>query len=630
MLNDAPADRYCDIVMKGGITSGVVYPPAICKLAERYRFKSIGGTSAGAIAAAVTAAAEFRRRKQKSMAGFELLEQLPPHLGRCDRTGRTQLFRLFQPEAPCRRLFLVLAASLNATGTYHRIFKILVGCVRSYWVAALLSAVVSVAIGLATHSIHAGVLVLLLTLPLFVGLSIYRDVTRRVVANNYGLCKGMTNDRSAGPALTEWLHLLIQQAAGLPMNEPLTFGDLWNADRDPRAAHAATDSGRSIDLRVFTTNLAHGRPYVFPHAEPTARLFFSPADLQPYLPADVMNAITNKAVAYEPGPLSPDSDPPVQRAQANGLFEIPRPEDLPILLAVRMSLSFPLLFSAVPLWAIDYQQPHVTRGFKRCMFSDGGISSNFPMHLFDGLIPRWPTFGIDLDTEESNSREPQKGADDQIQADDARSVFLPHAYLEGIADRWTRFDEKLNPASRLGGFLMSISSTMQNWNDNTETRSAGVRDRVVRVSLRKDEGGMNLNMPGRVIKDVAKRGALAADALINRYLDRSPANGWDGWSSQRWVRLDVFIYSLRQKIAGMAAALGVDVAHSQSYAALITHAQTAAPPGHAKPLTSQQAAALRDLITALNAAVAAFGLPTEPYHPDDPLPEPELRAKSPL
>ena len=44
-----PADRYCDIVMKGGITSGVVYPPAICRLAEHYHFKNIGGTSAGAI-----------------------------------------------------------------------------------------------------------------------------------------------------------------------------------------------------------------------------------------------------------------------------------------------------------------------------------------------------------------------------------------------------------------------------------------------------------------------------------------------------------------------------------------------------------------------------------------------------
>jgi len=55
---EAPVDRFCDLVMKGGITSGIVYPKAITHLSQHYRFKSIGGTSAGAIAAAVTAAAE--------------------------------------------------------------------------------------------------------------------------------------------------------------------------------------------------------------------------------------------------------------------------------------------------------------------------------------------------------------------------------------------------------------------------------------------------------------------------------------------------------------------------------------------------------------------------------------------
>ena len=70
-----PTDE-CDLVMKGGITSGIVYPPVVLKLAAKdpnplsdphrpegrsYRFRNIGGTSAGAIAAAVTAAAEYGR-----------------------------------------------------------------------------------------------------------------------------------------------------------------------------------------------------------------------------------------------------------------------------------------------------------------------------------------------------------------------------------------------------------------------------------------------------------------------------------------------------------------------------------------------------------------------------------------
>jgi Patatin-like phospholipase len=50
--------KLCDVVMKGGITSGVVYPKAISELARVYSFKNIGGASAGAIAAAAAAAAE--------------------------------------------------------------------------------------------------------------------------------------------------------------------------------------------------------------------------------------------------------------------------------------------------------------------------------------------------------------------------------------------------------------------------------------------------------------------------------------------------------------------------------------------------------------------------------------------
>ena len=56
-------EPFCDIVMKGGITSGIVYPPAIKVISDRFTFRNIGGTSAGAIAAAMTAAAEYRRCK---------------------------------------------------------------------------------------------------------------------------------------------------------------------------------------------------------------------------------------------------------------------------------------------------------------------------------------------------------------------------------------------------------------------------------------------------------------------------------------------------------------------------------------------------------------------------------------
>ena len=37
-------NKSCDIVLKGGITSGVVYPLALVSLAEKYRFSGKVGT----------------------------------------------------------------------------------------------------------------------------------------------------------------------------------------------------------------------------------------------------------------------------------------------------------------------------------------------------------------------------------------------------------------------------------------------------------------------------------------------------------------------------------------------------------------------------------------------------------
>src|SRR6185436_6372079 len=91
----------CDLVMRGGIASGLVYPRAIAKLAETYDFRSIGGTSAGAIAAAATAAAALGRRNGEDHFQSEIRE-LPETLAE-KRIGKTVLERLFQPQLEMRR-----------------------------------------------------------------------------------------------------------------------------------------------------------------------------------------------------------------------------------------------------------------------------------------------------------------------------------------------------------------------------------------------------------------------------------------------------------------------------------------------------------------------------------------------
>ena len=96
--------RNCDIVMKGGITGGVVYPQAVSELAETFRFRNIGGTSAGAIAAAAAAAAEHGR----GSGGFEKLSELPDWIG-ADRN----LLSLFQPQCSTCGLFRILTTKIE-------------------------------------------------------------------------------------------------------------------------------------------------------------------------------------------------------------------------------------------------------------------------------------------------------------------------------------------------------------------------------------------------------------------------------------------------------------------------------------------------------------------------------------
>ncbi|HEY1250818.1 MAG TPA: hypothetical protein VGH97_06485, partial [Thermoanaerobaculia bacterium] len=110
---DAPPERHCDVIMKGGITSGVVYPKAGVELAARYTLKSIGGTSAGAIAAGFFAAAERRRSVGGSAKGFEDLRGYPEKFaGKVD--GNVSFLQaLFRPRPETRRLFDLLIAFLD-------------------------------------------------------------------------------------------------------------------------------------------------------------------------------------------------------------------------------------------------------------------------------------------------------------------------------------------------------------------------------------------------------------------------------------------------------------------------------------------------------------------------------------
>jgi hypothetical protein len=199
----------------------------------------------------------------------------------------------------------------------------------------------------------------------------------------------------------------------------------------------------------------------------------------------------------------------------------------------------------------------------------------------------------------------------------------------------------------MGGFLSSILGAMQNWNDNTLARMPGVRDRVVRLRLKGDEGGMNLNMPPPLIAAIADRGKAAADAILARFLGTThsanaattkatPADAalgptaslknWQGWDFQRWVRLDVLLHTLADKTPGLLRSLSAPPPEASSYDKLLEASRTKVPPGHPHPLKPEEVEALQHLLGALRKVAEVFEARSDGY-PNAPVPEPVLRVR---
>src|SRR5947209_179776 len=115
---EPPADPRelppCDLVMKGGVTSGVVYPGAVLELSRRYRFERLGGTSAGAVAAAMAAAAEYARQRSGTLA----LSGVQDVVGDLRKPGF--FVSLFAPTEEARPLLALALRTAAARGSVRR------------------------------------------------------------------------------------------------------------------------------------------------------------------------------------------------------------------------------------------------------------------------------------------------------------------------------------------------------------------------------------------------------------------------------------------------------------------------------------------------------------------------------
>jgi predicted acylesterase/phospholipase RssA len=439
----------------------------------------------------------------------------------------------------------------------------------------------AVAIGL--FGVHWWVLLavaawLLLAQIIVTGISVVAFALR-AKGSAFGLIAGASSsrrrsfwDRAAGVpkdrvlrSLMDWLSQSYSELAGIP-GQVLRFGHLWAADYQPdenlasdRKAYVEPGS-RLVNLELITTELVHGQSYKLPllaredfkHAY-GFDLYIRMSDLEgdgdPLLPGDVINVFRN---GKRPDNKVHDV---ATNEEIDDLRLLPEPADLPVIFAVRLSLSFPALFRAVRLYRVldeplqvrddlggqisvdgkPRTYPQSTEDVlwaEELWFSDGGITSNFPAHLFDSLLPRWPTFGINLDSYPAGFAH--------------QDVWLPLDWQTRVA---------FGPPVRRGlvGFLLAIVNTARTWRDNAQMVMPSYRGRIASVRQRSSEGGSNLFMKRETIAELAVRGSFAGMRLRRRFRDDAM------WDRHLWLRFRGAMHNLHETGARVngAAAVGL-------------------------------------------------------------------------
>lgn len=366
----------------------------------------------------------------------------------------------------------------------------------------------------------------------------------------------------SGDRLVAWIDARLRDLAG--QEKPLTFGDLWGIDnndesrRADKLAHCAR--ARRVNLQLVTTDLAQQRPFLFPFVDNASmkdslgsQFYVDREDLEPIFPPEVVEMIAPESGGGERAPNTYVCwDEEKGEWGERQLWALPEPWDLPVVFAVRASMALPFLFKAVRVYRL--RKPTTVRDdmgrplefepekalespmgpekeiAEELWLSDGGITSNFPVHLFDQSLPEWPTFGLNL------GRHPRGFEHQDVWfPEDWQSGVPPYSAVRGTA----------------AGFVAAIVSTARTWRDVMQTNMPSTRGRVAWVRQRAEEGGTNLFMRRETVASMALRGALAGARLRTRFA----APNDNRWKRHKWLRLRAAVSTLDEVCESTAIAL---------------------------------------------------------------------------
>ncbi|WP_303782098.1 patatin-like phospholipase family protein [Sandarakinorhabdus limnophila] len=696
-IDAAGRHQECDLIMKGGVTSGLVYPGAIATLSETFRLRNIGGTSADAIGAVAAAAMEYGLQTGRNPKARERMAWLHEELAQRTDQGASRLDAMFCGDPGTAPLLDALKGALNSQpaailGLIKAALPTLPGNGRrALWLAAgatalemlagaglgwLLTAGCSPGVqGFATalaavaSLAFAGWWNLKASLVQAVPLSLdsLNRLLQPIVANGLGLATGFalpahTFNQRQLPSLTQWLHQTIQQLAGLDedsANAVLTFGKLWSLGLLPEPSALEP---RAIDLVLVCSDLNRVQSTSFPFLFDNQRFFYDPAEwarrfpnrccrrwtptpgLSPAAPPSPM--IWARTVSDQSESTSSPSATPSGRAEFGSwprrlsvamhkasrpprslprakfstvpliqvgrkplygrdevetavarlgdlgqrLRRLPKGRHIPILVGARAAMAFPGLFTPLPLWVLRWVgQPEVpeerTPFLSRLYLSDGGITSNFPIHLFDAVVPSRPTFAINLLYPDDDLSIEEYGVLDSAavrgkavpgnvrtlggtRADtgslELSDLIMPFA----DGDRVAFYKEPAagSPLAQLAGLGLRVVETARTWGDVSLYNQVGMRDRIIHVRLAGNEGGFNLSMPAQTITALSNKGTFAGSVLACRFRHDKPVDPLDDpadprftltWDNHRRIRVEGLL-AAQDLLAGRFNALWPD------------------------------------------------------------------------
>jgi hypothetical protein len=238
---------------------------------------------------------------------------------------------------------------------------------------------------------------------------------------------------------------------------------------------------------------------------------FVPAELRALFPAPVVEHVLDAAGV------------PADEREGTRAWFLPAAE-LPVVIGTRISASVPLLLSSLKLYSARADLPGPVESF----MSDGGITSNFPIHFFDDWLPSHPTFGLDL------VPFPEGG-----HGKDAAPVSMPSGPDAPRVPHWTN-------AKTLGAFLRQIEDASRNRRDELQAELPGFRDRVCQIGMAPGEGGFNLQADPSTVSSLMDRGRAAGREILDKF----------DWAQHRFIRYVTLMEMLQENFSLLSARFG--------------------------------------------------------------------------